>query len=190
MNKANLVGLIIIFSLLLSCKKEEVILKKTTNDEQVYENNSSKQNFKEFTLYAGQHIECGSIKVTNDNDFIYIKYNTTGGWNLKETHLYIGEKNQMPSNDKGNPKIGNFPHQNLHNQAQTFEYKVAKNNLDCLTIAAHASVELVESATVIQQETAWAKPPKLNGDAHFIISPFETETNNGSWFTTVDYCNQ
>jgi hypothetical protein len=41
-------------------------------------------------LIAGQHIDVGTVSVWNDSTNLYVQYDTTGGWTLEETHLYVG----------------------------------------------------------------------------------------------------
>ncbi len=43
----------------------------------------------EVTLWGGQHIDVGTVTVANDEDYLYLKYKTTGDWYLEEIHLYI-----------------------------------------------------------------------------------------------------
>lgn len=42
------------------------------------------------TLWAGQHNDAGTVSVWNDGDNLYVRYNTTGDWQLLETHVYVG----------------------------------------------------------------------------------------------------
>ena len=37
-------------------------------------------------LMAGQHIEAGTVCVSNDEDFLYITYDTIDDWELAEAH--------------------------------------------------------------------------------------------------------
>ena len=125
-------------------------------------------------LYAGQDIDAGSVCVEivdeGDVETLYITFNTTGGWELVETHLWVGEAlADMPQTRKGNPKIGNFPYQSGDITSQTtytFEVDLAEFGGEfslCgaeLFAAAHAALQLVgDDGTVIQTETGWG-----NGD--------------------------
>jgi hypothetical protein len=40
-------------------------------------------------LWGGQTIPVGTVTVSNDAENIYVTYATTGGWLLKEVHLYV-----------------------------------------------------------------------------------------------------
>ena len=42
-------------------------------------------------LLAGQDIDVGDVSVWNDCDNLYVKYETTDGWEITETHLYVGK---------------------------------------------------------------------------------------------------
>ena len=122
------------------------------------------------TLFAGQDIDAGTVCVeivdTGDTETLYITYNTTGGWELVETHLWLGTVLlDMPQTRKGNPKIGNFPYKSGDITGQT-TYTFIVDLADfggeeglCghdLLAAAHAALQLVDdSGTVIQTETGW-----------------------------------
>lgn len=128
-----------------------------------------------YTLYAGQTINVGDLEVSNDNDSIYVTYTVTGGWELVETHLYVGDMSGLPANKAGNPKIGNFPHKSNHSGVTSFTYAVAIDpSMSCYIVAAHASVQKVQNGTVVQSETAWSEGAPL--------------TSKGSWATFSDYC--
>ena len=51
-------------------------------------------------LIAGQHIDAGDVLVWNDGDEIHVIYETTGGWEITESHLYVG-KNIPPTSAPG-----------------------------------------------------------------------------------------
>jgi len=113
------------------------------------------------TLYAGQTIESGTLFVEVVGDELVVTYNTSGGWETKETHLWIGtDMADMPQTRQGNPKIGNFPYQG----ADSYSIKLSQLGFSCPSadaefyVAAHASVQLTnDSGSVIQAETAWAE---------------------------------
>jgi len=70
-----------------------------------------------FTLYAGQHIDVGTVSVWNGInevlgvECLYVKYETTGGWVMTETHLAVAnEFDGLPQTKKGNPIPGQFPY--------------------------------------------------------------------------------
>lgn len=58
------------------------------------------------TLWAGQNIDAGTVSVWNDGDNIYVTFETTGEWEMTETHLYVG--NTDPNDLTTAP--GQFPY--------------------------------------------------------------------------------
>ncbi len=133
-------------------------------------------------LLAGQFTLVGNVTVLNDEDEISVTYNiTTVGWEFEQTHLYVGDCNQIPVNNAGNPKIGQFPYQTDPHLAgtTTFTYTIPLDSLNtqdsCFCIAAHASVLLLDTnGNVIQQETAWADGDRFN--------------QQGPWSTFFQHC--
>ncbi len=95
------------------------------------------------TLWAGQDIDVGTVSVWNDNTNLYVKYETTGGWEMTETHLAIGNNvGDIPQTKKGNPIPGHFMYSTEHDPAVT-EYEVVISGFAAgggLFIAAHAVV--------------------------------------------------
>lgn len=112
------------------------------------------------TLYAGQTIESGNLTVEVVGDDLVVTFNTSGGWETSETHLWIGtDLADMPQTRQGNPKIGNFPYQG----ADSYNIPLTQLGFSCPSadaeyyVAAHAAVQLIDgSGNVIQSETAWA----------------------------------
>jgi hypothetical protein len=109
------------------------------------------------TLWAGQTIDVGTLTVSNDFDYIYFTYATTGDWYLTETHLHVGESfDDIPTNGPGNPQPGHFNNATDHDPpVQTFTYAIDMGDWDAydyLVFAAHA---VVDSETM-GNETAWA----------------------------------
>ena len=68
-----------------------------------------------FTLYAGQHIDVGTVSVWDDSINLYVEYTTTGDWEMIETHLYVGKTN--PEELTSAP--GQFPYSEEHDPADT-----------------------------------------------------------------------
>lgn len=113
------------------------------------------------TLYAGQDIEVGTVKVWNDGTTLYVKYETTGGWVMTETHLAVAEDlEDIPQTKTGNPKVGHFEYSEPHDPPVTsYSYPpIDVSGLgDALNIAAHAVVVdtgTVASMTVVSDVSA------------------------------------
>ncbi len=99
---------------------------------------------KEIKLYAGQHIDVGTVTVSDDGTDLTVTYNTTDGWVMTETHLAIaGSLEGIPQTGKGNPIPGKFEHSMDHDPAVTvYTYTIPITWEPCieLSIAAHAVV--------------------------------------------------
>lgn len=109
------------------------------------------------TLYAGQHIDAGTVTYgIDDNANFYVTYQTTGNWVMIETHMFAGTWEDLPKNKPGNPKIGQFPYSSSHGSGvTTYTYLVPLTSLPpCespgFIVAAHAVVKSNK-----QTETAW-----------------------------------
>ena len=77
------------------------------------------------TLYGGQTIDVGTVTISNDETFLgekflYIKYNTTGDWDLIETHLSVAtDLDDIPQTKSGNPIPGKFQYKTEYDPAVT-----------------------------------------------------------------------
>jgi hypothetical protein len=107
------------------------------------------------TLWAGQHIDAGTVTVATDGENLIVTYNVTEPWGLKETHLYVGT--EPPS--KMAP--GRFPYKHEHLDGATVdEYVIPLSDLDVgcddtLYIAAHAALDSDEPG--YGGETGWGE---------------------------------
>lgn len=131
------------------------------------------------TLYAGQTINAGSVRVSNDETNLYVEFTTANGWRLSETHLAIATTLAgIPQTKSGNPKVGNFPYKRTYSPTVTSDvYVFALDQLalslgldrftcgvSSLVIAAHAVVvQLDGGGNVIAQETGWGSGPGFPG---------------------------
>ena len=128
------------------------------------------------TLYAGQSIDAGTVTSTiidtnadSIGDTLSITYNTTNGWELNETHLWVGDDLQnMPQTRKGSPKLGNFPYNsgditgstsyNVQISLNVLGFSCPMDDKDFL-VAAHAALQKPDGNGGYQTETGWG-----NGD--------------------------
>ncbi len=100
-----------------------------------------------FTLLAGQDINVGKVCVWHDTDNLYVKYETTGGWKMTETHLAVATDLDDIPQKNGNPIPGQFlPYSTKHDPAVTeWTYEIPLGlGSEPLVIAAHAKVQLPE----------------------------------------------
>ncbi len=153
------------------------------NQDTVIENSENKQcgDAIEYELIAGQNTDVGGITVTNDQNKIYVTYETAGNWWLTETHLFVGEASDLPLTSSGNPKIGHYPYHGEHDHVQSVQFEIDidsdwpadENGEYCIIISMHASVVLKNSEGNIQRsETAFGK-----GD-----QPIEFEGSRWGWY--------
>ena len=103
-------------------------------------------------LLAGQDILVGTVSVWDDSVNLYVKYETTGGWVMTETHLaVVTEFADFHTNKPGNPMVGHFPYGDENIFTNTWEQTIELSVIPAvigqeLFIAAHAVV-LNETAT-------------------------------------------
>ena len=112
------------------------------------------------SLFAGKDIYVGGVRIWNDDDNLYVMYSVWGtGWEITETHLAVATSLAgIPQTKSGNPKVGHFAYQMMHDPPVTTEYTYTIP-LDwgegtLLYIAAHAVVQTWDP--IYQEETAWA----------------------------------
>lgn len=95
-------------------------------------------------LYAGQDIAVGAVKVWNDADNLYVKYQIDPGWVLLEAHLAVYDDcDDIPKTTKGNPIPGQFPYTMPAGYASEYVETISLDYFDVgdvLCIAAHAKV--------------------------------------------------
>lgn len=125
------------------------------------------------TLIAGQHINAGTVTVTNDATNLYVTYSTANGWSLTELHLFAGACNKIPVNKPGNPIPGQFPYSANPAMANTYTFTIPLANLeDCFCVAAHAVVRNASGGT----ETAWGQGTRF--------------VQKGNWAMKFNACKQ
>lgn len=93
-------------------------------------------------LYAGQHIEVGTVSVDWWGGDIRVTYDTTStGWSITETHLFVG------CEEPAKLAPGKFPFKHENLMTQTDVYLIDPDDLDCemdecgYLFATHAVVE-------------------------------------------------
>lgn len=131
-----------------------------------------------YELFAGQTISVGNLLVTNDDENLYITYQTTGDWFVGKVHVYVGDIDGLPVNGANVPIPGQFPYHQTYNPfTQTATVTVPLAGLpDCYAIAAHAEMHRMVNGEDVQQETGWS-----------FGTPF-ADTDRWGW--TSSYCTQ
>lgn len=118
----------------------------------------------EVTLLAGQHIDMGTLMISNrDDGTLHITALLNDQWFAVESHMHITpDPADFPMTPKGNPKIGNFEYKEEYNpgvQSISYSFSLTDLNLnegDIVYIAFHLSVERIVDGEIVQSETAWS----------------------------------
>ena len=152
---------------LYSCSNEEVDPQITTLDGQVANRIGDDPCETTFDLIAGQNFTAGFVRVTNDLTNVYVEYQTTGGWQLDEVHLYVGTLANMPKTNNGTPIPGQFLYNAIELYQNYYKFTVPRSSIvlrtdGCFDIVAHAAVSIEENGVTTQAETAWSKGPRIN----------------------------
>ena len=113
------------------------------------------------TLWAGQNIDVGTVTYgIDENANFYATYDcSSSGWLISETHMFAGDKADMPLNKPGAPKIGLFPYSGMHDPwVSTFTYRVPLSQLPpCESPGFVVSSHGIVHSPAGQTETAWAE---------------------------------
>jgi len=157
------------------------------------------------TLWAGQHIDAGTVKIWNDANYLYVLYETTDGWELLETHVYAG------TTDPYGIPPGQFPykHEGLGGvTSDLYEISLSEGIVvyitrdgqleytfdavsvgDTLYIAAHAAVQKFtgyeDTTPVYQTETGWASETPHNPETGWGEGTYDIGYGWGGYFEYV-----
>ena len=168
--KTKLLLLLFICGLIFSCSKDNILETENYNEQSDYNSRRLEPTetdpivLYEDLLMAGQNIVSGSIHVELIDGTVTVTYNTNADCEIEETHLFVGDLNDLPTNGGGNPKIGKFPYKNSHpTGTNTVTYSTIQLNPgECVYVAAHAVVKNVNSG---QTETAWGNGISIGGNS-------------------------
>jgi hypothetical protein len=96
-------------------------------------------------LTAGQHINVGSVTVSNDLDNLYISYNLTyPGASFGTLHAWVGNDiANVPANNQGTPVPGQFPYKPDATGLTTYTITVPFQDLLIQDVAAACPLSLV-----------------------------------------------
>lgn len=113
------------------------------------------------TLWAGKNINVGTVTYgIDENANFYVTYDcSASGWKISETHMFAGDKKNLPRNKPGSPKIGQFPNSGTHSpRVSTFTYRVPLSSLPpCEEPGFVVACHCVVYSPTNRQETAWAE---------------------------------
>lgn len=99
-----------------------------------------------YPIWAGQTILAGNMYIWNNDDYFFIKFQTTGGWMLEQTHVHITTSPTLVPGYPGSTP-GQYDYQATHNPTViTYTYQIPRAMYplmavgDTIVIAAHSSV--------------------------------------------------
>jgi hypothetical protein len=115
-------------------------------------------------LIAGQRYDAGDIKIYFDASNLYVEYQASINWRLRETHLFVGNQSMIPITRYGSANSALFP------VSETFQggsdiaiYSFPRAGLPkCFTIAAYAEVQRLQNGVVVQSEVAWGEGDRFH----------------------------
>ena len=129
-----------------------------------------------FTLWGGKTIDVGTVTVSNDEDNLYVKYETTGDWFLKEVQLYVecDEPTERLVPGQAPYKSGDISY------TTSYKFTVPLAEVECeltcdettLWLQAHAAVAEIVDNEEVDSQTAYG------GD----INP-----NASPWYGNIEY---
>jgi hypothetical protein len=155
----NLLLIVVVALTLVSCAKENE--PELSNDKWNGYSRYLKAGEQVHTLWAGKHLNIGTVTYgIDDSANFYVAYDcSSSGWKISETHMYAGDKANLPLNKPGAPKIGRFPYSGNHNpNVDKFIYSIPLSSLPpCdepgFVVASHC----LAYGPSGQKETAWAE---------------------------------
>lgn len=117
-------------------------------------------------LYAGQTLNAGTVTVSNDGSYIYVRYTTNDPWEISDAHLAVaGSLAGIPQTKKGNPIPGHFAYSAIFNPEVTdYTFTIPIGSFlpgQTLYVAAHAVVQAPSGSGGTQ--TGWGFGPGFPG---------------------------
>lgn len=129
-------------------------------------------------------IQLGNISVFEDGDSVTLTYSiTVEDWVLKSTQVYFGPETEIPSNNPGDPVLGQFPYNDIHDPGvTTFTIGPFYIPDTSYVVTAHADAENIISFTTVDSlcdflpETVDFIMVELGTESYLTI-----EVLNGGW---------
>jgi hypothetical protein len=111
----------------------------------------------ETALIAGQNILMGTVVVENDEEYVYVTYQTDGNWLITETHLDIATRPEdLKQTSKGNAVPGRFAYKSEHDPGVT----TMTHTIDLTAWPPGTQLYLAAHSVVVSDfgsETAWGE---------------------------------
>jgi hypothetical protein len=124
----------------------------------------------EFPLYAGQDIPVGTVYVWNDGEELHVVYNTTGGWEMTETHLAVAIELEVIPQKNGNPIPGKFSYQCCYDEnAAQWVFQIKEDGNADAGCDADDSPETCLTAITYTIPLDWVPDTELFIAAHAVV---------------------
>jgi Calx-beta domain len=111
----------------------------------------------ETALIAGQHIPVGTVTIENDENNLYVTYQTDGDWLITETHLDVATRPEdLKQTSKGNAVPGRFAYKSEHDPGVA----TVTHTIDLTAWPSGAELYLAAHCVVVSasgSETAWGE---------------------------------
>lgn len=135
-------------------------------------------------LMAGNYVDVGNVNIYCDDENVFIEYETTDEWFIKNTHLYVGDLELIPINKSQIPNPLRFPiHSVCPKQSQSEIYMISKSSLpNDFAVAAHAEVKREVNGMETKTETAWCEGDRFSSDSWgMYVSVCKFQNTNGDY---------
>jgi LruC domain-containing protein len=114
------------------------------------------------------NLEIGTVVIGNDIDSLYITVNTKDQWFINETHIFIGEKRNVPIDESLSIDKENFPIKSSHDPVvQSYQFTMSLKDFSaCEDIIVHVSAKrLSNNGDLLEEKSAWLDGSNLEGIA-------------------------
>ena len=146
----------------------------------------------EYTLFAGKTNDAGTVIITNDDEFLYVTYNTNGTADLGEAHVYVWtDPNDIPTK---RPSPGHAPYkaEDINADSYTFNIPLSDfviSDLCGYTFYVSTHAALVADGTDGDDEDDGTDESNEGETAYAGGSntPGGYESNKGAWWGYVTY---
>lgn len=110
-----------------------------------------------------QHDNLGYVYMGNDEENLYVNFETSNGWKIYRTYLFVGDANDLPTGFWGLPRVGHFPYIDKHlgKNVNDHTMTIPLENIDgeCTTVAAFAIIykwKEFRGHKYLRYESVWA----------------------------------
>ena len=147
-------------------------------------------------LKANDEFIGGLLSIANDEDNIFVSFKTIEGWMIGETHLFLGDIENLPTTNSGNPILGHFPYKTYEEPQVEITISVLRSALvfedENITIVAQAKIFKGEGEDLVTRslfaewdENLSFSGPRWGGGFEYeiqlceeLITVSESEVNN------------